>query len=240
MSPGVLVLHGFTATPECMESLVRPLRKGGFEVRAPLLAGHGTTACDLSKTTWNDWYQGIAAEFEKLEKKTGPVSVAGLSLGGLLGLMLASEFPVERLALLATPLFLSGFLARYLLPVIGKSPLHRIYRYQPKWAGPAINDPQGKRAFKSYTKMPIRSILEIMKLQKEVGSRLKSITVPVLIIHSPHDNTAPYENMATLKENLGSKEIRTVTLAHSNHVLTMDFERERVAREVVKFLGGRS
>lgn len=243
--PGALLIHGFTATPECMTSLVEPLKEAGFRVEAPLLPGHGTTAEDLLKTTWQDWYGAVLAAFDHLKKKCGRVCVAGLSLGGILGLHLATERPVDRLALLATPVFFKGFLSRIILPLMARTPLCDLYRYQRKWMGAAVSDPWGKRHFKSYDEMPIRSIWELVRLQKVVRSELASIRPPALIIHSPHDITAPYENMAYLKKNLGSSLIRTVTLEKSNHVLTMDYERNHVAAEVVKFFvsnqsGGRS
>lgn len=235
MSRGALLLHGFTATPECLNSLAGPLRQKGFVVSAPLLVGHGTTPEELSKTTWQDWYEGVEKNFKDLQKKVDEVFVAGLSLGGLLALMLASEYPVKKLALLATPVFLSGILAKYVLPVVAHSSLINVYPYQKKWAGAAINDPVAREEFKSYTKMPIKSIMAIVDLQKEVALRLPKITPPVLILHSPHDTTAPYANMDYLKQHLGSKEIKTVTLEKSDHVLTMDYEKEQVAQEVVSF-----
>lgn len=242
MSHGVLLLHGFTATPECLDSLATVLREKDFLVSAPLLRGHGTTASDLAKTTWKDWYEGVEEEFQTLHNKTGRVSVAGLSLGGLLVLRLALAHPnkVDRLALLATPVFLSGLLAKFVLPMIGNTPLQYLYPYQAKWAGPAIADPEARANFKSYTKMPIRGIMEILRLQREVAPLLPKIKAPTLILHSPHDTTAPYQNMTYLKERLGSKRIETVTLERSNHVLTMDYEKNLVARKVAQFFGDNS
>lgn len=235
MAHGVLLIHGFTATPECMESLAIPLRKKGFLVEAPLLAGHGTTAEDLANTSWGDWYQSVADAFQSLKKDCESVCVAGLSLGGLLSLMLATEYPVRRLALLATPVFFRGFLTRVALPVVGRTPLRYFYPYQSKWAGPAINDPEAKAAFKSYTKMPLKSILQIVRLQKIVRPKLSSIQIPTLIVHSPGDTTVPYENMGFLSKNLGSRKIKTVTLKKSDHVLTLDYEKDVVAKEVCNF-----
>lgn len=238
MPRGALLLHGFTATPECLESLARPLKKAGFVVEAPLLAGHGTTARELAQTTWRQWYESVLEGYDRLAKKVDSVCVAGLSLGGVLSLKLATERKVRRLALMATPVIFKGFVMETVLPIVATSFLKEIYRYQPKFFGPAINDPKGKRTFKSYTKMPVQSIMEIVRLQKEVRPRLKEVTVPTLILHSPHDTTAPYENMAYLKEHLGARTIKAVTLKRSNHVLTLDYEKELVACEVVKFFGG--
>ncbi len=237
MPAGVLLIHGFTATPECLESLATPLRKANFVVRAPLLAGHGKTEEDLKRTTWAEWYDGVRQEYEALKKETKVVFVAGLSLGGILSLMLASEYPVRGMALLATPLVLRGIGVRVFLPLVSGTPLKRLYPYQRKWAGPAINDPAGRAAFKSYAKMPIASIMEIVRLQKVVAPRLSRITTPTLILHARHDTTAPYENMALIKEHLGSKQVETVTLEKSDHVLTMDYEKELVAKKVLDFFG---
>ena len=238
--PGALLLHGFTATPDCLESLAVPLRKAGFQVEAPLLPGHGTTPDDLLRTRWQDWYGAAAAAFDRLNAACRSVSVAGLSLGGLLALLVAAERPVTRLALLATPVFFTGPLIRFVLPLLARTPLGRLYRYQRKWMGAAIRDPEGRRRFRSYEEMPIPSIWEIVRLQKVVRRRLRAIAVPTLILHSPHDITAPYANMEFLKKSLGAGVVRTVTCENSNHVLTMDYDKERVADEIVRFFGEES
>lgn len=235
MTQGVLLLHGFTATPKCMEPLAAPLRKKGFRVASPLLAGHGTTARELGQTTWQDWYQSAMEAYKKLQQETESVSVAGLSMGGLLALMLASEYPVSRIALLATPVFFAGFATGVLLPLVGHTPLQHLYRYHPKFVNGAINDPDARKSFVSYSKMPIRGVMQIVHLQKEVIPRLKTIGSPTLILHAVHDTVSPYQNMEFLRKNLGSKIIETVSLEKSNHVITLDYERDLVKKEVVSF-----
>jgi len=235
MAHGVLLVHGFTATPECLESLRQPLENAGFVVEAPLLAGHGTRVSDLRKTRWRDWYDSVLPAYRSLEKKTESVCVAGLSLGGLVALKLAQEMTVRRLALMATPILFRGFVMNRLLPLIAGSFLRHLYPYQPKFFGPAINDPKGKKAFKSYKLMPVSSIQEIVRFQEDVRPKLSLVKAPTLIIHSPKDTTSPYESMSYLEKNLGSKSVKTVTLKTSNHVLTLDYEKELVAREVVRF-----
>jgi carboxylesterase len=51
----VLLLHGFTGTPDSMRYQANYLHELGFTVCAPLLEGHGTTPDDLSRTNWQDW-----------------------------------------------------------------------------------------------------------------------------------------------------------------------------------------
>ncbi len=239
MPQGALLLHGFTATPESLGLLTTSLKEKGFLVEAPLLPGHGTTARDLGEKTWQDWYEGAVGAYQKLKGKVDSVCVAGLSMGGLLTLMLASEFPVDRIALLATPVIFVGFMTDVVLPLVGNTPLHHLYQYHPKFVGGAINDPEARKDFVSYTKMPIKGIMQILKLQVEVKKRLPSIHVPALIVHSVRDTVAPYQNMEFIKNHLGTKTVKTVTLERSNHVITLDYDKNLVCEEVVDFFGGR-
>lgn len=238
MPSGALLFHGFTATPDSLGPLTSSLKEKGFLIDAPLLPGHGTTARDLGKKTWQDWYEGAVEAYQKLKAKADSICVAGLSMGGLLTLMLASEFPVSRIALLATPVIFVGFMTDVVLPLVGNTPLHHLYQYHPKFAGGAINDPEARKDFVSYTKMPIKGIMQIVKLQTEVKKRLPAIHVPTLIVHSVHDTVAPYQNMEFIKGHLGAKTVKTVSLERSNHVITLDYEKNLVCKEVVEFFGG--
>jgi esterase/lipase len=116
--------------------------------------------------------------------------------------------------------------------------LRYLYPFQPKWFGSAINDPNGRKAFKSYFLMPLASVMEIIKLQEEVRKRLEKITVPTLILHSRHDTTAPFESVAYLENHLGSRQIQAVVFEKSNHVLTLDYDKKEVISAVTEFFGG--
>ncbi len=54
---GILLLHGFTASPWEVKELAEYLNKDNITVYGTLLAGHGTSPRDLKKTKWEDWYK---------------------------------------------------------------------------------------------------------------------------------------------------------------------------------------
>ena len=63
---GILLLHGFTATPGTMRPLGEALhRDTGFTVYAPLLPGHGLTPEEMAKTRWYDWFRASQQAFDK-------------------------------------------------------------------------------------------------------------------------------------------------------------------------------
>lgn len=233
---GILLLHGFTATPECFHFLAKKLSDQNLSVYAPILAGHGTKAEDLEKTKWGDWYDTAEKSLNELQKYCDSVSVLGLSMGGLLTLHLAHQHPeIKSISLLATPLFLDGFLLRYLFPLIWKTPLKYLYRYQRKYVA-SIKDPEAQRKYQTYEKIPVASVANLLDLQKKVRQELHGIKQPTFIAHALDDSTVPYANMDYIASCIGSKVVETLTLKKSNHIITIDYDKDEVAKRVIKFL----
>lgn len=233
---GVLLLHGFTGTPDCMEYLALALHKAKFTVAAPLLAGHGTHYQHLEKTRWEDWYQSAEAAFHSLKSRCNRVMVAGLSMGGLLAAHLAYHHrqSVAALGLMATPLFLDGFLINSIFPAVWKTPLKRLYRYQTKFSY-SINEPRARGKHQTYEKIPVASVAALLEIQKIVRQELKHLRQPTIILHSMLDETVPYGNLDYIKAILASEDIKTVTLKKSNHIITVDYEKDVVAKQITKF-----
>ena len=233
---GVLLLHGFTGTPECMDYLAQALNKEKFTVFAPVLAGHGTHYEHLEKTTWKDWYRTAEESFRTLKSRCKTVQVAGLSMGGLLAAHLGfhHKHNVASLGLLATPLFLDSFLIRGIFPAIWNTPLKRIYKYQQKYSS-SINDPRAARRYQTYEKIPVASVATLLDFQKVVRQELKHLNLPTIIIHSLLDETVPYGNLDYIKAILASDDIKTVQLKKSNHIITVDYEKDVVAKNLISF-----
>ncbi len=135
---------------------------------------------------------------------------------------------------MATPLFLDGFLVKGLFPTIWKTPLKRIYRYQPKGIA-SINDPAARRRYQTYHKVPVVSFASMLELQEAVRKELKHLRQPTIILHSLHDETVPYGNLDYIRAILAGDEIETVTLKKSNHIITLDYEKDLVAKRILKF-----
>ncbi|MDQ6716069.1 MAG: alpha/beta fold hydrolase, partial [Actinomycetota bacterium] len=88
---GVLLVHGYTGSPQGLRPWAEHLAAEGYTVRLPLLPGHGTTWKDLNRTRWTDWYAEVERTFDELRSRCTHVVVAGLSMGGLLATKLALE-----------------------------------------------------------------------------------------------------------------------------------------------------
>lgn len=235
LDAAVLLIHGFTGTPDCMRPQANHLNALGFTVSVPLLAGHGTTKENLAKTRWQDWYESCRKEFVQLAEKYSAVYVAGLSLGGVLALKIAQDYPQgpTAIACLATPIFLKSWVS-VILPSVMNTPVRFLYRYQKK-AAADIRDPMARKNYFNIGEMPLTCIDSLMKLQKLVKRDLAKIHCPTLLIHSRYDSTAPYESMSAIAQGISSTTTETITLENSFHLITIDYEKEIVNTKLSDF-----
>ena len=92
---GVLLLHGFTGSPQGLRLWGEALHRGGLTVHCPLLPGHGTHWRDLAVTGYADWEEASLAGLSVLRERCERVVVCALSFGGALALHLAARRPDE-------------------------------------------------------------------------------------------------------------------------------------------------
>jgi len=235
---GCLLIHGFTATPDEMRPLGEALAARGFPVRAVRLAGHGTRVADLAATRWAEWFASVAEGADRLRRDVPTLAVAGMSLGALLALHLAAARPTEvaALVLCGTPLRLSGAGLRW-LPLLARIPwIARRWATIPKPGGPDIADPAVRAASRSYRAMPLSAVLELLRFQAVVRGEIGRVTQPALLLHGRHDHSVPLANLELARRSLGSRLIESHVLERSWHVVTLDYDRDEVARLAADFL----
>src|SRR5690606_5912628 len=100
---GFLLLHGFTATTAEVRPMAERLKEQGFTISAPLLPGHDTHPDELNKVHWQDWVQTVRKAYLELRESCDHIWLGGESMGGLLCLLTAVEFPEVTGLLLFAP-----------------------------------------------------------------------------------------------------------------------------------------
>ena len=227
---GVILMHGFTGLPAEMQLLGWYLHERGLTVLAPRLAGHGTTAEDMSRMTGEDWLDSLRDAYAILSGCCDDVSFAGLSMGGTLGLLLAAEKPLRRLVLMSTPIFIA--------PERGadRLPPRRFCRgrYAPKDRKRMPGVPAAVNH--TYREIPLLGVHELIDLIKRSKSCLPQVKSPLLILHSRNDHTASPESAEYIYDRVGSACKEIVWLEKSGHLLPLDTERETVFEKAADFL----
>lgn len=227
---GVLLIHGFTGLPAELLLMGEALNKQGFTVLGVRLAGHGTTVEDMSHMTWNDWMDSVRDGYAILRGCCQEISVAGHSMGGLLALLLSTEQKIARVISMAAPIFvaeergLAGLPSRELCTDQFVPKARRLLKNVP----PAAN--------KSYRKMPLLSIHELVTIIDKTKGCIDEVTAPVLIMHSRDDHTAAPKSAEYIYEHVKSSQKRILWLNKSGHMLPLKGERDLVFSEAAAFL----
>ena len=226
--PALLCLHGLTGTPYEVRPPAEIHAELGFACVGPLLPGHGGDWQDLARTPREAWVECALEHFDRLASTHCRVYVSGLSLGGVLALRLAQSRPVAGVLLLAAPIELAPFL-RLLVPVVS-----RVYGSVAKT--PAIADPVARERHPGLRRMPLRAVVQLMRLQSEVKSSLHTVRAPLRLLYSRQDPTVSVTNAEKIVRASTGTTAEVEYLERSGHVITVDLERDRVDRWLVRTL----
>src|SRR5690242_18308848 len=249
-----LLIHGFSGSPEEMRGLGEALASQGIRVCGVLLAGHGGTPEDLHHSTRKQWIASVENGLAQLNRYRY-VFVAGLSMGGVLSMLMASAHP-DRIAgviALSTPtrfarawqVKIARFFIKWYYPLMGldlsQPKVQEMVLQQARLHNPDatidFSDPQTVTAIKRSVRLSISALNELFSLLDEVRARLGTVRSPLLIIQSKRDQTvmpACAEELFRLTTSATPKSLHW--LERSDHVITTGSERDEVFKLVTSFI----
>ncbi len=229
----VLLIHGFSGASNEMSELGEKLAQKGYSVYGVRLAGHGTDIYDMERTNWRSWYQSAFEGLQQASRWGNRIFICGLSLGGALSLYLTakhgSEFPIYGVIPLGAPIFIDDVV----LPFLPFAMPFR--RFVPK-TDRDYQDQSLHLTHIDYPSMPSRSIFQLLLFLQKLESILPKITTPFLGIYSLQDKVVPSRNLHYIMNHISSKKKEAVWVENSGHILTEDFEKNRIFRLIASFI----
>jgi carboxylesterase len=221
-----LLIHGFTGTPSHMRYLGQFLHyEADYTVKAPLLPGHGTSLEDMEKTGQKDWLAASEQAYQKLVQRYEKVHVIGYSMGGVLALLLAEKYEVDRLVTIAAPVKFQTKLV-YLAPL-----LKHFMRFK-SWQQETKRDRYDVR----YSGFPVRCLEELVKLVRKMKKKIAEVNSPLLVVQSRQDGTVNPASADWLYKHVSSEERDILWLEESGHDCPISLEREKIHQRVLNFL----
>jgi len=229
--PGILLIHGFTGSPYELRYLGTFLANQGYTVSIPRLPGHGTNGQDFLLCRWEDWYRKVVDSYLDLKQQTEEVYCVGLSMGGVLTLLLASQFPIKKIMVAAPALevfdkniMFTPFIAP-LLPAIQK-----------EFIADPDDPPELQNLRERYqSQVWIKPGAELWKLIRVTRKGLPSIRAKTLVIVSEKDGTVPTSVTSRIQQALGDNQVKTLILQNSSHLITCNVDKEYVASQVLEW-----
>lgn len=225
----LVFLHGWTGSPAHLRPIAEVVAAAGFPVTAPLLAGHGTDETDMVHTGWRDWLRSAAEAAQDVVDRGNRVHLAGLSMGGVLALLLAPSFEAGSVTTINAPLRVRSW-QFHLSPLLRGSHTVQILTED----DPA---PAGMEEFwHQYDDRPVGTVAELRDLVRATRENLGRVTSPILVIQSRTDETVRPTSATEIFEGVASRRKRHLWLHRSRHVSTLDGEWHIIASAMVEHL----
>jgi carboxylesterase len=233
--PACLLIHGFTSTPKEMRGLGEFLNRHGYTCLGIRLTGHATQPEDMIRSNYTDWTASVEDGYNLLQSFTDRIILVGLSMGGVLTLLMSTRLEVIGTVAMSTPYKLQDDPRLRHIDLIAKT-----VPFMPKGDGVPGSGWFDKEAWKdhiSYPQNPVRSIGQLNKLLGEMRSALPDLRVPVLLIHSKDDDYVLPGNMELIFADLINAPDKTkLYVTGSGHVITRDAARQQVFQYVLDFI----
>jgi carboxylesterase len=226
---GILLVHGFTGSPQSMRYLGERLGEQGYTVRGPRLPGHGVSPAAMAKTTAAEWVAAAEDALAEISSRCDKVFVAGLSMGGTLSLYLAAMHPDK----------VSGVIPINAAAQIESADMASIaYARNMPATVPGIGSDMMDTATKelAYSEVPVVCVKEVMGLAASARALLPRIKCPTFVINSRVDHVLTANNATVIANNVGSDRIELLWLNRSYHVATIDHDKDLIAAELHGFV----
>lgn len=229
---GVLLIHGFTGSCSHMRLIGDELSKQGFTVMGINLPGHAKSIDEMDKTGMKDWINYSDEKYRELREKCKYVSVAGLSMGGDITLLLAEKYALTAAVPISAPMGVQN----KLLPLAGV--LSPIVHYI-SWGD---DDPEARanRVIPEYdygyTGFPTHCAGDLWKIIKKTRKNLAKVSCPVMAVQSHADTTVSRDSADVIISGVSSATKKALWLEEVPHVCTATREYAHIAGEMGKFL----
>ena len=233
--PACLLVHGFTGTPKEMLWMGEFLHGQGYTCLGIRLAGHATHPEDMILSTRADWIASVEDGYHTLCGLTDKIFMIGLSMGGVLSLLLAAHLDVMGVVAMSTPYRMPSDYPVWLMRLFSYfMPFHRKGSGEP---GSGWFDSSAYREHISYPRNPVRSAAELKLLILEMRKSLPEVHVPVLLMHSRDDRYVLPDNMEHIHSELtGATDKTKLYIRGSGHVLPRDAARQDVFQRTLEFI----
>lgn len=227
---GILLVHGFTGSAGHMRMLGEMLHDQGFTVRGINLPGHGTVETDMVKTDWQDWLHAVQSAVAEMRSTCKYTSVAGLSMGGDLTLIMAAQVKLTAAVAISAPMGMMnkyGWLAPVLWPFVPTM----------SWKGDESRlFALDQRYDFGYSSFPTRRVGDLSHLIKMAKEGLPQISCPLLSIQSHQDTAVERESSDRIMAGAASKIKKQLWLDGVPHVCTISKEAPHIASVMGAFL----
>lgn len=214
---GVLLIHGFLASPAEVLGYGTSLADLGYMALGVRLKGHGTSPWDLRERSWEEWFESVSRGYRILRAYTDRILMVGFSTGGTLALRFAADQPdgLIGLAALNIPIKFCDSRMMYVPIIHGTNTLARWFSSYEGIKPFIQNIPEHPDI--NYRNIPIRGLYELRRLIAELLDRLPDVHCPTLLIQGDNDPIVAPESVETIRKRMRGGNFALLTIPSDRH-----------------------
>jgi esterase/lipase/1-acyl-sn-glycerol-3-phosphate acyltransferase len=233
---GVLLSHGYLASPGEVRGLAAYLNRIGFTVYVVRLQGHGTSPEHLHTVSWTDWLESYDRGYCILRSTCEKVLLTGFSSGGLLAMVSAARKRDAPAGLVAInpPLRLRARAATLAPMIDGWNQLLERFHIHRGHLDFVENHPEWPTT--NYDQNYVHGLLELERLMTEVMTALPTVTIPSLIVQADQDPVVEPESAHMAMKLLASERKELAMMAFSRHCIVQGEGSELVYARIAEFV----
>lgn len=222
---GVLLLHGFSGSPDEVRELGARLNVRGYSIRAPALPGHKGDVLELDRIGEEDYLDEALAWFDQAIRTFRKTYVVGFSMGGALALHIAQRRRPAGIVTINAPVRMPSH-------VIGG--VHMVARHDARVHLPV--NPNAYFGTVGYPTVPAHAVRTFLNVVERVRGGLSDVHTPLLVMHSMRDMTVPFANAALIDASVASSDRGVVALREGRHLMTVGRWLDVIEPHIVEFL----
>lgn len=242
----VLLLHGFSTSPQDFDVLIKHLEKNQITYYAPLLSGFGLdNTTQLSKVSRNDWKRDALNAFDLLASISEKVNIIGYSMGTILADFICTKRDNVNRVILASPAFYTSEHYDTHKKILSNDYSYFIFNlfipYLPKaldkekgYVGDIVDSKRAAKNFQ-YLTAPVSSVRELFLMQDEYDISGLKKAKELVIFYAEKDKLI---HIQKLQDRLDSAAIPYTLQAFykSGHNLYFDLEADEVSKYTLPIL----
>ncbi|WP_274541834.1 alpha/beta hydrolase [Romboutsia weinsteinii] len=227
--------HGILEGPKQFIELSQLAYKRGHSVSALLLPGHGGSGVDFASSNSRKWMEYLEESLSQIKKQYNSIILVGHSMGALLSVLAYSKDSrkIDGIVALATPLNIRLKVSGMIRSIkIGMGSINNENALEVAAANAFSIE---KSSILTYLSWAPRYI-DLFYLVKDTRKKLSNIKVPLLIVHTKHDEFVSNKTLKLFNKRLNNTHKKIVTLNNSGHFYYDDNDLHVLKKEFELFL----
>jgi len=214
---GIVLSHGFLASPAEVETFGERLRECGYAVIAPRLKGHATSPWDLRERSWKDWLTSVERAYEIMQPFCERICMIGFSTGGALSLIHASSQPDSLLATIAISAPVK-FVNKNMIFIPLVHHANRLMSWLPSYEGILpFRQNDSEHPDINYYSMPVHGLFELRLMVSALNGKLSDIHCPTYLYQGDQDPVVEPVSAEIIMEKISSETKSNTVIPSTRH-----------------------